>query len=206
MKKLTRKYASVKEMIADGWTNEELIALTNGPRTKPAEWDEEHTFFHWPSIDGIYIHGLFSLLTREEKDAYNAYHSKHKPNGTGGSSASKETLEKWTRLAEYCKDNPKALALIKEMRPKPKVNLVRDLFGVETIQELKGKVSLAYVMYRDKEGNFIETKDKSKLTLKDIIIQQEDNFDCAFTKSQVQNAVDKLKKNGIDVSNVIIGL
>ena len=207
MKKLNRKYSSVKEMKNDGWTDEELQALANGPRSKAASWDEEHTYFRWPSIDGISIVGLFSLLTREEKDAYNKYHSKHKPTGLGsGSSSNKELLEKWSRLEEFCKDKPEALTLIAEMKPKSKFNLIEEMFGVDSIQQLKSKVSLAYVMYRGKDNEFIETEDASKVTLKDFIIKYDDNFQCKFTKQQVLDNVQKLKKNGIDISNVIVGL
>lgn len=207
MKKLNRKYSSVKEMKNDGWTDEELKALAEGPRSKAASWDEECTYFRWPSIDGISIVGLFSLLTREEKDAYNKYHSKHKPTGLGSSTSSnKELLEKFARLEEFCKDNAEALALIAELKPKPRFNLIEEMFGVESVQHLKSKVSLAYVMYRGSDGEFIKTEDAAKVTLKDFIIKYDDAFTCKFTKQQVIDNVAKLKKTGIDISNVIIGL
>lgn len=207
MKKLNKKYSSVAKMIEDGWTDEEIKALINGPRSKAAEWDEGHTYFRWPYIDGIQIVGLSSLLTREEKDAYNAYHSKHGPTGLGSSSTSnKEVLEKFDRLAEFCKDNTEALALIAELRPKPKFNLIEEMFGVESVQQLKSKVSIAYVMYRGPNGEFFETDKPAEVKLKDFMAKYDDEFDCRWTKQQVIENVAKLKKNGIDISNVIIGL
>ena len=207
MKKLMRKYSSVKEMKNDGWTDEELKALAEGPRSKAASWDEECTYFRWPSIDGISIVGLFSLLTREEKNAYNKYHSKHKPTGLGsGTSSNKELLEKWSRLEEFCKGNAEALALIAEMKPKPKFNLIEEMFGVESVQQLKSKVSLAYVMYRGTNGEFIDTEDTAKVKLSNFFEKYGEDFNCRWTKQQVIDNVAKLKKNGIDVSNVIIGL
>ena len=207
MKKLNKKYSSVAKMIEDGWTKEEIQALIDGPRSKQAEWDEGHTYFRWPYIDGIQIVGLSSLLTREEKNAYNKYHSKHGPTGLGsGTSSNKELLEKWSRLEEFCKGNAEALALIAEMKPKPKFNLIEEMFGVESVQQLKSKVSLAYVMYRGTNGEFIDTEDTAKVKLSNFFEKYGEDFNCRWTKQQVIDNVAKLKKNGIDVSNVIIGL
>lgn len=211
MKKLTKKYASVTAMKADGWTDQELTALVNGPRSKAAEWDEEHTYFRWPYIDGISIVGLFSLLTREEKDAYNAYHKKHGPNGsrTGVmSTANKEILEKCNALEAFIKENvpeeakAKALELLAAIRPVVKNNDMQLLFGVDDISQLHTKVTRTWIMYRGPNGE--RGENPAEFTLAKALAAWGEDMQCVITKAAIDEKVNKLKAKGIDVTNVIL--
>jgi len=126
MKKAT-DYMGQKSMAAlkaDGWTEAEVLALANAPRSKAAEWDEGHTFFHWPRINGKSTTGFFSVLTREEKDAYNAYHNKHQTGEgrTTGPKVSEEVLQKVDTLRQKLlklKIDAETMALFEEVVPQP---------------------------------------------------------------------------------------
>ena len=202
MKELTKKYANVTDMLADGFTVEDIKALAEGPRTKPAEWDEEHTYFKWPYINGIATTGLFSLLTREEKDAYNLYHKKHASNGTGStrSKMSDEDKKDFEALKEALKDNKEAMTILLriESRLGPKNSLLEEIFGVTTIAALQTKVTKTWVMYRGKDGT--RGKNPETFTIKDAIKEFGDDFNCVMTASQLEEKVNKLKSKGIDVT------
>ena len=211
MKTLDKKYASVKEMMAAGFTEEDIKALANGPRSKEAEWDEEHTFFRWPSINGINVTGLFSLLTREEKDAYNAYHKKHGPTGERTFVPSKDKLEliaKCDALAKYIQENlPKnkqadGIALVNAIRPVVKNNIVQELFDVADISQLKTKVTKTWIMYRGPNGE--RGSNPETFSLKDAFEQWGDDVTCVITKAQLEEKVKKLEDKGIIVKNTIV--
>ncbi len=116
---------SMAALVADGWTEAEVLALVDAPRSKAAEWDEGNTFFHWPQINGKSTTGLFSVLTREEKDAYNAYHKKHQTGEgrTTGPKASEEVLAKVDtlrkKLLDKFKVDEETMTLFEEVVPQP---------------------------------------------------------------------------------------
>lgn len=211
MKQLDKKYANTKEMLAAGFTEADIKALAEGPRTKEADYDEEHTYFKWPYINGISTTGLFSLLNRTEKDAYNAYHKKHGPNGarTGVvSDAKKEVIAKCDALVDYIKTNmpedkqAAALELVAALRPVVKVGLVKELFDVDDISQLKSKVTRAWIMYRGPNGERGENPAKFKMA--DALKAWGDDIVLAMSKQQIEEKVKKLEEKGIIVKDTII--
>ena len=115
---------SVAMLKAAGWTDAEIMDLTNAPRSKAAEFDKDCTYFRWPSINGKSTVGFFTALTRAEKDAYNAYHKQHQT-GEGrstGPKVSEETLAKVAKIREQLikfKVDDATMALFEEVVPKP---------------------------------------------------------------------------------------
>lgn len=158
MKKAT-DYMGQKSMAAlkaDGWTEAEVVALVDAPRSKAAEWDEANTFFHWPQINGKSTTGLFSVLTREEKDAYNAYHKKHQTGEgrTTGPKVSEEVLTKVgtlrTLLLDKFKVDVETMALFEEVVPQPQKK--------KAAVELKEGDLLADVLERNAEVKDVYAK------------------------------------------------
>lgn len=94
-------YRNVTAMKNEGWTDEEIAALANAPRSREASFDEEGTFFRWPAINGVSTVGLFSVLNRKEKDAYNKYHKHHGSSSSGaGVKVDDELLKKYEAFKE----------------------------------------------------------------------------------------------------------
>lgn len=123
-RKLDKKYANLQEMVDAGWTQAELEALIQAPRTRPT------TGGNMPCIDGVMA--CYSLMTAQEKEGYAAY----KKGLSGTSSAARtstnaaanaEQLSNWFKLVTACAGNEQATALIANLMPEQMtVTLTRD--------------------------------------------------------------------------------
>ena len=177
-RKLDKRYHNLNEMIDAGWTQAELEALIQAPRTKEA------VNGNMPFVDGFPICGT-SLMNKQEHANYLAY----KKGLKSGSSApaqksSPEQMALWAKLAEACKDSPEALSIVAQLMPKAK-GPVDTLFGGEPMEPC----SMAWLMYRHADG----TRFADRMgTLAQFAAEDEGTFS-ALTKKQVE---DLLKKCG----------
>ena len=177
-RKLDKRYKNLAEMIDTGWSQAELEALIQAPRTKEA------VNGNMPFVDGFPICGT-SLMNKREHDVYLAYKKGLK--SCSSSTAQKtgpEQMALWAKLAEACKDSPEALALVAQLMPKAK-GPVETLFGGEPIEPC----SWAWLMYRHADGSRFEDR---MGTLAQFAAEDE-GTECTFTKKQVE---DLLKKCG----------
>ena len=177
-RKLDKRYHNLNEMIDAGWTQTELEALIQAPRTKEA------VNGNMPFVDGFPICGT-SLMNKQEHDAYLAY----KKGLKSGSSApaqksSPEQMALWAKLAEACKDSPEALALVAQLMPKAR-GPVETLFGGEPMEPC----SMAWLMYRHADG----TRFADRMGTLAQYASEDEGTECALTKKQVD---DLLKKCG----------
>ena len=177
-RKLDARYKNLQEMLEAGWSQAELEALIQAPRTKEA------VNGNMPHIDGFPICGT-SLMNKEEHKAYLQY----KKGLNSGSScnatkAGPEQMALWAKLAEACKDSPEALALVAQLMPRAK-GPVETLFGEEPMKPC----SYAWLMYRHADGTRFEDR---MGTLAQYAVEDE-GTECALTKKQVE---DLLKKCG----------
>ncbi len=177
-RKLDKRYKNLAEMIEAGWSQAELEALIQAPRTKEA------TGGNMPFVDGFQICGT-SLMNEIEHSAYLTYKKGLKSGAS--SSAQKMTPEQqvlWAKLAEACKDSPEALALVAQLMPKAK-GPVETLFGGEPMEPC----SMAWLMYRHADG----TRFENRLGTLAQFAEEDEGTECTFTKKQVE---DLLKKCG----------
>lgn len=177
-RKLDRRYRNLQEMIDAGWTQAELEALIQAPRTKEASGG------NMPFVDGFPICGT-SLMNKKEHEAYLQY----KKGLKSGSSApaqksSPEQMALWAKLAEACKDSPEALALVAQLMPKAR-GPVDTLFGGEPMEPC----SMAWLMYRHADG----TRFADRMGTLAQFAAEDEGTECALTKKQVE---DLLKKCG----------
>lgn len=205
MRQLNRNYKNVSEMAADGWTAEEMEALKTATRSRAASCNDPSGPFTWPLVNGYKI--LYSFFTRAEKDLYNPwYKSHHQGASSGGKSLSEEDKKKWQELLELAEKSGDAALKQKvlELMPKPKNTAMQKLFGVDTVAELKSKVTLEWILYRGKDD--VRGLVPEKFDLQAAIAEFGVDFHPVMTKADVLKLVDELKKKGIDVAGCIIGL
>lgn len=155
---------SVAMLKAAGWTDAEIMDLTNAPRSKAAEFDEDCTYFRWPSINGKSTTGFFTALTRAEKDAYNAYHKQHST-GSGerstSSKVSEETLAKVAQLRDKLlklKADAETMKLFEEVMPKPKMAIevhVGDTLELLLVKNATVKDVYAKIMKSAEAANLV---------------------------------------------------
>lgn len=176
-RKLDKRYKNLAEMIDAGWSQAELEALIQAPRTKPSNGG------NMPFIDGFPICGT-SLMNKEEHDAYLAYKKGLKSYSSTAPKVGSEQAALWVKLTEACKDSPEALALIAQLMPKAR-GPVEALFGGEPLEPC----SRAWLMYRHADGSRFEDH---MGTLAQFAAEDE-GTECAFTNKQVD---DLLKKCG----------
>lgn len=75
--RLRGQFAGKQDMLAIGFSESEIDALREGPRTREAGTTDQGNFL-WPEIGGKKVYPLSFLLTRQEKDNYNVwYRSTH---------------------------------------------------------------------------------------------------------------------------------
>lgn len=177
-RKLDARYKNLAEMIEAGWSQSELEALIQAPRTKEA------VNGNMPFVDGFPICGT-SLMNKKEHEAYLSY----KKGLKSGSSApaqksSPEQMALWAKLAEACKDSPEALALVAQLMPKAR-GPVETLFGGEPMEPC----SMAWLMYRHADG----TRFADHMGTLAQFAAEDEGTECALTKKQVE---DLLKKCG----------
>lgn len=176
-RKLDKRYHNLNEMLEAGWSQAELEALIQAPRTKEA------VNGNMPFVDGFPICGT-SLMNKLEHDNYLNYKKSLKSNYSSATKTGPEQMALWAKLAKACKDSPEALALVAQLMPKAK-GPVETLFGEEPLEPC----SRAWLMYRHADGSRFEDR---MGTLAQFAAEDEDT-ECVFTKKQVE---DLLKKCG----------
>ena len=175
-RRLDKRYHNLQEMLEAGWTQAELDALIQAPRTKEA------INGNMPFVDGFPICGT-SLMNVKEREAYLQY----KKGLKSGSSytapkAGQEQMALWAKLTEACKDSPEALALVAQLMPKAR-GPVETLFGGEPMEPC----SLAWLMYRHANGERFANR---MGTLAQFAAEDE-GTECVLTKEQVLNLLKK---------------
>ena len=176
-RKLDKRYHNLQEMVEAGWSQAELEALIQAPRTKEA------VNGNMPFVDGFPICGT-SLMNKKEHDQYLAYKKSLKSGSSTAQKSSPEQMALWSKLAEACKDSPEALALVAQLMPKAK-GPVETLFGGEPMEPC----SYAWLMYRHADG----TRFADRMGTLAQFAAEDEGTECALTKKQVE---DLLKKCG----------
>ena len=175
---LDKRYRNLNEMLEAGWSQSELEALIQAPRTKEASGG------NMPFVDGFPICGT-SLMNVEEHNAYLQYKKGLKSGSScTAQKSSPEQMALWAKLAEACKDSPEALALVAQLMPRAK-GPVETLFGGEPMEPC----SWAWLMYRHADGTRFEDRMGSLAQF----AAEDEGTECALTKKQVE---DLLKKCG----------
>lgn len=175
-RKLDKRYKNLQEMLESNWTQAELEALIQAPRTKEAVGG------NMPFVDGFPVCGT-SLMNKEEHDRYLQY-KKGLKSGQSAPKASPEQQALWAKLAAICKNNPEALSLVTQLMPKVS-GPVEELFGGEPLEPC----SFAWLMYRHADG----TRFENRLGTLAQFAAEDEGTECALTKKQVE---DLLKKCG----------
>lgn len=183
-RKLDKRYKNLNDMLEAGWSQAELEALIQAPRTKEA------VNGNMPYIDGFPVCGT-SLMNQKEHDAYLAYKKGLKSGSSSAPKAGPEQMALWAKLSEACKDSPEALSLVAQLMPKTK-GPVETLFGGEPIEQC----SIAWLMYRHADG----TRFKDRMGTLAQFAEEDEDTECAFTKKQVE---DLLKKCGEKYSALV---
>lgn len=184
-RKLDKRYKNLNEMIEAGWSQSELEALIQAPRTKEASGG------NMPFIDGFPICGT-SLMNKKEHDAYLTYKKGLKSGSSStAQNAGPEQMALWAKLAEACKDSPEALALVAQLMPKAK-GPVETLFGGEPMEPC----SYAWLMYRHADGS----RFADRMGTLAQFASEDEGTECALTKKQVE---DLLKKCGEKYSALV---
>ena len=184
-RKLDARYKNLAEMTACGWTQAELEALIQAPRTKEA------VNGNMPFVDGFPICGT-SLMNKKEHDAYLAYKKGLKSgSSTPAQKSSPEQMALWAKLAEACKDSPEALSIVAQLMPKAR-GPVDTLFGGEPMEPC----SMAWLMYRHADG----TRFADRMGTLAQFAAEDEGTECALTKKQVE---DLLKKCGEKYSALV---
>lgn len=182
-RRLDKKYHNLKEMLESGWTQSELEALIQAPRTKEAVGG------NMPHIDGFPICGTSLMNVREHK-AYLDYKKGLKSGSTAKTGP--EQMALWAKLAEACKDSPQALSILAQLMPRAR-GPVETLFGGEP----STPCTMAWLMYRRSDGSRFADR---MGTLAQFVAEDE-GTECALTKRQVE---DLLKKCGEKYSAFVI--
>lgn len=185
-RKLDKRYRNLNEMLESGWTQAELEALIQAPRTKEAVGG------NMPHIDGYPICGT-SLMNEEEHEAYLQYKKGLKSgSSTSATKTGPEQMALWAKLAEACKDSPRALALVAQLCPHKTRGPVETLFGGEPTEPC----SLAWLMYRHADGS----RFSDRMGTLAQFAEEDEGTECAFTKKQVE---DLLKKCGVKYAAMV---
>ena len=182
-RRLDKRYHNLQEMLEAGWTQAELEALIQAPRTKEA------INGNMPFVDGFPICGT-SLMNKQEHTAYLQY-KKGLKSGSSCTKTGPEQMALWAKLASLCKDSPEALALVAQLMPRAR-GPVETLFGGEPMEPC----SLAWLMYRHANGERFANR---MGTLAQFAAEDE-GTECVLTKKQVD---DLLKKCGEKYSAMV---
>lgn len=183
-RKLHARYKNLAEMCEAGWTQAELEALIQAPRTKEA------VNGNMPFVDGFPICGT-SLMNKKEHEAYLAYKKGLKSGSSTIQKTGPEQMALWAKLAEACKDSPEALVLVAQLMPKAR-GPVETLFGGEPMEPC----SMAWLMYRHADG----TRFADHMGTLAQFVAEDEGTECALTKKQVD---DLLKKCGEKYSALV---
>lgn len=195
-------YTKSADIIAAGFlTQEEFDNLPYCPRS-----EEMKSATSWPKIGGRKTYPLSGALTIEETEMYYEYKKSHRPGSsicTSGNGPSEETQKTIDSIRTFLQENKapaKLLAQFEAIIPHKKIGLISAMFGVDNIQQLRGKVNLAYVMFRGPNGEFAsELQPKAS----DLFAA---GFMPAFTLQQIKDNLKKLADKGINLYNTIVDL
>ena len=195
-------YTKASDIIRDGLlTQEEFDNLPYCPRS-----EEMKSATSWPKIGGRKTYPLSGVLTMEETEMYYEYKKGHKPStsvGTSGKGISEETQKTIDSIRAFLKDNEAPAELMSQFEaliPHKKVGLISAMFGVEHINQLSGKVNLAYVMFRGPNGEFASELQPNAADLFNA------GFMPAFTLQQIKDNLKKLADKGYILDEVIVDL
>lgn len=195
-------YTKASDIIRDGLlTQEEFDNLPYCPRS-----EEMKSATSWPKIGGRKTYPLSGALTMEETEMYYEYKKGHKPStsvGTSGKGISEETQKTIDSIRAFLKDNEAPAELMSQFEaliPHKKVGLISAMFGVEHINQLGGKVNLAYVMFRGPNGEFASELQPNAADLFSA------GFMPAFTLQQIKDNLKKLADKGYILDEVIVDL
>lgn len=184
-RRLDKRYHNLNEMLEAGWSQSELEALIQAPRSKAA------TGGNMPFVDGFQICGT-SLMNKQEHAAYIEYKKGLKSGSSStATKAGSEQMALWARLAEACKDSPEALALVAQLMPKAR-GPVETLFGGEPIEPC----TYAWLMYRHADG----TRFADRMGTLAQFAEEDEGTECVLTKKQVE---DLLKKCGVQYAAMV---
>lgn len=195
-------YTKASDIIRDGLlTQEEFDNLPYCPRS-----EEMKSATSWPKIGGRKTYPLSGVLTMEETEMYYEYKRGHKPSasvGLSGKGISEETQKTIDSIRAFLNDNEapaELLAQFEALIPHKKVGLISAMFGVDNIQQLGGKVNLAYVMFRGPNGEFASELQPNAADLFSA------GFMPAFTLQQIKDNLKKLADKGIILDEAIVDL
>lgn len=195
-------YTKASDIIRDGLlTQEEFDNLPYCPRS-----EEMKSATSWPKIGGRKTYPLSGVLTMEETEMYYEYKRGHKPSasvGTSGKGISEETQKTIDSIRAFLKDNNAPVELVEQFEaliPHKKVGLISAMFGVDSINQLGGKVNLAYVMFRGPNGEFASELQPNAADLFNA------GFMPAFTLQQIKDNLKKLADKGYIFDEVIVDL
>lgn len=195
-------YTKASDIIRDGLlTQEEFDNLPYCPRS-----EEMKSATSWPKIGGRKTYPLSGALTMEETEMYYEYKKGHKPStsvGLSGKGVSEETQKTIDSIRAFLKDNEAPAELMSQFEaliPHKKVGLISAMFGVEHINQLSGKVNLAYVMFRGPNGEFASELQPNAADLFNA------GFMPAFTLQQIKDNLKKLADKGYILDEVIVDL
>ena len=139
--RLRGHFAGKQDMLVIGFSEAEIDALRDGPRTREAGTTDQGNFL-WPEIGGKRVYPLSFLLTRQEKDRYNAsrgYNSSSTKSAFKGrlSDSEKESLKGLLdKLPEDLKEEGQNLWALLCPEEKRKEDAVKSVLAQLTVRQL----------------------------------------------------------------------
>lgn len=104
--RLRGQFSGKQDMLAIGFTEAEIAALREGPRSREAGTTDQGNFL-WPEIGGKKVYPLSFLLTRQEKDDYNVWYRSTHCSSSASASASASAFK--GRLSDSEKESLRGL-------------------------------------------------------------------------------------------------
>ena len=204
---IPKEVTSKDKIIAGGYLNEQEYELVKKlPRSSEMESGTK-----WAKIKSgdkeRSLYPFYGCLTEAEKQVYRDY-KKGLSSATGTSARSNSIkADEHNEKIEQLKQELIALNVpetviqkLEQLKVVKKNNIISELFGVDNLVQLGGKVNLAYVMFRDANGNFAQELQP------DIVELVKNGFMPRFTLDDIKNKVKKLAEKGILVHDTIVDL
>lgn len=204
---IPKEITSKDKIISGGYLSEQEYELVKKlPRSSEME-----SGTRWAKIKSgdkeRSLYPFYGCLTESEKQVYRDY-KKGLSSATGTSAGSNSIkADEHNAKIEQLKQELIALNVpesviqkLEQLKMVKKNNIIFELFGVDNLVHLGGKVNLAYVMFRDANGNFAQELQP------DIVELVKNGFMPKFTLDQVKDKVKKLAEKGILVHNTIVDL
>lgn len=216
---LDKSYSGQKEMLAAGWTQAEIDALVNAPRStpdtdNPEAWTPidgdkngnvkmpDGAKWRFPKVDGFAVCGT-SLLTEDEKARYRAY-IKSKGNGTTKQTdeQKKETEAKWQALLSLL--DGEALEKARELHEMfaPRVGIPRAYEKLTGRKSVDDTVWTWYgMMYASPDG-----EKEPQLTKDNLLEKLEAGWTPVVLQKDIRSLLDDCKAKGITVTETVHGV